>query len=79
VRALFRAWISEQDAADFVVIDEVGLNVDLMPRYTRAPRGCQHPTQHACQHHTDWVVSAFWNGSLPVAVVTNHANGKFVC
>ena len=39
MRALFRAWIAEQDATDVVVIDEVGLNVDLTPRYARAPRG----------------------------------------
>ena len=36
---MFRAWIAEQDATDFVVIDEVGLSVDLTPRYARAPRG----------------------------------------
>ena len=38
-RAIFRAWIAEQDAADLVVIDAVGLNVDLTPGYARAPHG----------------------------------------
>ncbi len=38
-RAAFRLRIAEVAAADFVVIDEIGLNVDLTPRYGRAPRG----------------------------------------
>lgn len=38
-RAAFRVRIADQDAADFVVIDEVGLNLDLTPRFSRAPRG----------------------------------------
>jgi transposase len=35
--------IAEVAAADFVVIDEIGLNLDLTPRYGRAPQG-----QRAC-------------------------------
>jgi transposase len=31
--------IADQAAADFVVIDEIGLNLDLTPRYSRAPHG----------------------------------------
>lgn len=31
--------ISDQAAAAFVVIDEIGLNLDMTPRYSRAPRG----------------------------------------
>lgn len=38
-RAAFRLRIAEVAAADFVVIDEIGLNVDLTPRYGRSPRG----------------------------------------
>lgn len=38
-RALFRLRLEHQDAADFVIIDEVGLNLDMTPRYGRAPRG----------------------------------------
>ena len=38
-RAAFRLRIAEVAAADFVVIDEIGLNVDLTPRYGRAPDG----------------------------------------
>lgn len=38
-RAAFRLRIAEVAAADFVVIDEIGLNIDLTPRYGRAPRG----------------------------------------
>jgi len=38
-RAAFRVRIGEQAAADFIVIDEIGLNLDLTPRYSRAPRG----------------------------------------
>ena len=38
-RAAFRVRIAEQAATDFIVIDETGLNVDLTPRYSRAPRG----------------------------------------
>ena len=38
-RAVFRMRIAEAAAADFVVIDELGLNVDLTPRYGRAPHG----------------------------------------
>ena len=38
-RAAFRLRIAEVAAADFVVIDEIGLNIDLAPRYSRAPRG----------------------------------------
>ena len=30
---------ADQAAADFVVIDEIGLNLDMAPRYSRAPRG----------------------------------------
>jgi transposase len=35
--------MAEAAATDFVVIDEIGLNLDLTPRYGRAPRG-----QRAC-------------------------------
>jgi transposase len=38
-RAAFRVRIADQAAADFVVIDEIGLNLDLTSRYSRAPRG----------------------------------------
>lgn len=38
-RAAFRIAIDDQSAADFVVIDEIGLNLDLTPRYSRAPQG----------------------------------------
>jgi transposase len=38
-RAAFRLRLAEVAAADVVVIDEIGLNVDLTPRYGRAPRG----------------------------------------
>jgi transposase len=38
-RILFRAWIADIDAADVVVVEEVGLNLDLTPGYARAPRG----------------------------------------
>jgi transposase len=38
-RTAFRLRIAEVAAADFVVIDEIGLNVDLTPRYGRSPRG----------------------------------------
>lgn len=31
--------IADQAAADFVVIDETGLNLDMTPRYGRAPQG----------------------------------------
>jgi len=42
-RAAFRLRIAEVAAADVVVIDEIGLNLDLTPRYGRSPRG-----QRAC-------------------------------
>jgi transposase len=38
-RAAFRLRIADVAAVDFVVIDEIGLNVDLTPRYGRAPGG----------------------------------------
>jgi transposase len=38
-RAAFRVRLADQAAADFVVIDEIGLNLDLTPQYSRAPRG----------------------------------------
>jgi hypothetical protein len=31
--------VADQAASDFVVIDEIGLNLDLTPRYGRAPHG----------------------------------------
>ena len=37
-RARFRVRIADHDAADFVVIDEVGLNLDMTPHFGRAPR-----------------------------------------
>lgn len=38
-RAAFRVRIADQAAADFVVVDETGLNLDLTSRYSRAPLG----------------------------------------
>ena len=38
-RAAFRLRIADVAAADVVVIDEIGLNIDLTPRYGRSPRG----------------------------------------
>lgn len=38
-REAFRAQIATQPAADFVVVDECGSNLNLTPLYGRAPRG----------------------------------------
>jgi transposase len=38
-RAAFRVRIADQLADDFIVIDEIGLNLDMTPRSSRAPRG----------------------------------------
>ena len=38
-RAEFLARIRDRDAQDIVVIDEMGSNLNLTPRYARAPRG----------------------------------------
>ena len=38
-RAAFRTQIMTRPAADFVIVDETGSNVNLTPRYARAPRG----------------------------------------
>jgi transposase len=35
----FRARIQHRPAADFVIVDEMGSNLNLTPRYGRAPRG----------------------------------------
>jgi transposase len=35
----FRTRISERDASDFVIVDEMGSNLNLTPRYARAPQG----------------------------------------
>ncbi len=38
-RRLFRAQIATREATDFVIVDETGSNINLTPRYARAPRG----------------------------------------
>ncbi len=38
-RQNFRAQIATRAAADFVIVDETGSNLNLTPRYARAPRG----------------------------------------
>ncbi len=38
-RAAFRARILQRTAQDFVIVDETGSNLNLTPRYARAPRG----------------------------------------
>ncbi len=38
-RDAFRTQIISRSAADFVIVDETGSNVNLTPRYARAPRG----------------------------------------
>jgi transposase len=38
-REQFRARIAERAASDFVIVDEMGSNLNLPPRYARAPRG----------------------------------------
>jgi len=38
-REQFRARIAERAASDFVIVDEMGSNLNLTPRYARAPRG----------------------------------------
>lgn len=38
-REQFRARLSTRDASDFVIIDESGTNLNLTPRFARAPRG----------------------------------------
>ena len=38
-RADFRARIGERRASDFVIVDEMGSNLNLTPRYARAPQG----------------------------------------
>jgi transposase len=38
-RAEFRDRIAQRDHDDFVIVDETGSNLNLTPRYSRAPRG----------------------------------------
>ena len=38
-RDAYRTRVAERVAADFVVVDEGGSNINLTPRYARAPRG----------------------------------------
>ena len=38
-RAAFRARLTQRAARDFVIVDATGSNLNLTPRYTRAPRG----------------------------------------
>lgn len=38
-REAFRRRIADRDATDFVIVDESGTNLNLTPRYARAPRG----------------------------------------
>ncbi len=38
-RHAFRQRIAQRDATDFVIVDESGTNLNLTPRYARAPRG----------------------------------------
>lgn len=38
-RRAFRERVAAQSAADFVIVDETGSNLNLTPRYARAPRG----------------------------------------
>ncbi len=38
-RDAFRRRIADRDATEFVIIDESGTNLNLTPRYARAPRG----------------------------------------
>ncbi len=38
-RATYRARVAVRTADDFVVVDECGSNINLTPRYARAPRG----------------------------------------
>ena len=38
-RDAFRTQIIARSAADFVIVDETGSNVNVTPRYARAPRG----------------------------------------
>ena len=38
-RQAFRARIVQRAADDFVIVDEMGSNINLTPRYGRAPRG----------------------------------------
>lgn len=38
-RAAFRQRIADRPAPDFVILDESGTNLNLTPRYARAPRG----------------------------------------
>jgi transposase len=38
-RAEFRERVKGREASDFVVVDECGSNINLTPRYARAPRG----------------------------------------
>jgi transposase len=39
MRDEFRTRVAERDASDFVIVDEMGSNLNLTPRYARAPRG----------------------------------------
>jgi hypothetical protein len=38
-RAAFQARLTQRAAGDFVIVDETGSNLNLTPRYARAPRG----------------------------------------
>jgi hypothetical protein len=38
-RTAFRQRLVQRSAADFVIVDEMGSNLNVTPRYGRAPRG----------------------------------------
>ncbi len=42
-RHAFRQQLAARPATDFVIVDETGSNLNLTPRYARAPRGERAP------------------------------------
>lgn len=76
-RATYRIQIAARAVDDFVIVDETGSNINLTPRYARAPRGIRAlgHVPHNTEKHTTLIAAMTTDGIGPAMLLDGATDG----